>query len=164
MDRSTDIIELLNELEDIIDSGFEFPIIHKTFISKDEVMEIIRDISLHIPEEVRVAKTVAEDRQRILGDAQQKADMIIKGAEEKIVSLIDEHEITKRANAKANEIIAAAQANSREIRLGTIQFAEEVLKKAELGLRDVNAQFSASLTKLTDTLRNSRVELQNGKR
>ena len=164
MDRGTDILELLSELEDLIDGSFEFPIIHKAFVSKDEVMEIIKDISLHIPEEIRVAKTVAEDRKRILDDAQAKADMIIKGAEEKIVSLIDEHEITKRANAKANEIIAAAQANSREIRLGTLQFADEVLKKAELGLRDVNAQASASLTKLTDTLRNSRAELQNGKR
>ena len=164
MDRGTDILELLSELEDLIDGSFEFPIIHKAFVSKDEVMEIIKDISLHIPEEIRVAKTVAEDRKRILDDAQAKADMIIKGAEEKIVSLIDEHEITKRANAKANEIIAAAQANSREIRLGTLQFADDVLKKAELGLRDVNAQSSASLTKLTDTLRNSRAELQNGKR
>lgn len=164
MERGTDIIELLSELEDIIDSGFEFPIIHKTFINKEEVMEIIRDISLHIPEEVRIAKSVAEDRQRILGDAKKQADLILKGAEEKIVSLIDEHEITKRANVKANEIIAAAQANSREIRLGTLQFADDVLKKAELGLRDMNAQASASLTKLTDTLRNSRAELQNGKR
>ena len=153
MDKSTDIIELLSELEDIIDSGFEFPIIRKTFVNKSEIMEIIRDISLHIPEEVRVAKSVVEDRQRILSDAQQKADLIIKGAEEKVVSLIDEH-----------EIITAAQNNSREIKLGTIQFADDVLKKAELGLRDVNAQASASLTKLTETLRNGRAELQNGKR
>ena len=133
-------------------------------MNKNEIMEIIRDISLHIPEEVRVAKSVVEDRQRILSDAQQKADLIIKGAEEKVVSLIDEHEITKRANAKANEIITAAQNNSREIKLGTLQFADDVLKKAELGLRDVNAQSSASLTKLTETLRNGRAELQNGKR
>lgn len=164
MERTTDIIELLSELEEIIDSGFEFPIIRKTFIDKAEVMEIIKEISLHIPEEVRIAKSVAEDRQRILGDAKKQADLILKGAEEKIVSLIDEHEITKRANAKANEIIATAQANAREIRLGTLQFADDVLKKAELGLRDVTAQSSASLTKLTDTLRNSRAELQNGKR
>lgn len=164
MERETDIIELLSELEDIIDSGFEFPIIHKTFVNKEELMEIIKDISLRIPEEVRIAKSVAEDRERILGDAKKQADLILKGAEEKIVSLIDEHEITKRASAKADEIIEKAQANSREIKLGTMQFADEVLKKAELGLRDMNAQVSASLTKLTDTLRNSRVELQNGKR
>lgn len=164
MERNIDIIELLSELEDIIDNSFEIPLIRKTLINKDEVMEVIKEISLRIPEEMRVAKAVSEDRNRILDDAQKQADLILKGAEEKIVSLIDEHEITKRANAKADEIITAAQTSGREIKVGAWQYADDVLKKAELGLRDVNAQASASLTKLTDALRNTRAEIQNGKR
>lgn len=155
-----DIIELLGELEDLIDKGFELPIIKKSFINKEEVLEIIGDISLQLPEELRLAKSIAADRERILADAQKQADQIIKGAEEKIVSLIDEHEITKQATAKANEIIARAQANSREIRLGTLQFADDILQKAQTDLKSLNEAFRGDVGKLTETLENSRAELR----
>ncbi len=155
-----DIIELLGELEDMVDKGFELPIIKKSFINKEEVLEIIGDISLQLPEELRLAKSVAADRERILADAQKQADQIIKGAEEKIVSLIDEHEITKQATARANEIIAKAQANSREIRLGTLQFADDILQKAQADLKGLNEAFRGEVGKLSETLENSRAELR----
>lgn len=155
-----DVIELLGELEDLIDKGFELPIIHKSFINKEEVLEIIGDISLQLPEDLRMAKSVVADRERILADAQKQADQIIKGAEEKIVSLIDEHEITRQATERANEIIARAQAHSREIRVGTMQFADDILQKAEEDLRAANASFHTSVARLTETLENSRAELR----
>ena len=155
-----DVIELLGELEDLVDRGFEMPIIHKTFINKDDVLEIIGDISLQLPEELRMAKNVAADRERILADAQKQADQIIRGAEEKIVALIDEHEITKQATARANEIVAKAQANSREIRLGTMKFADDILQRTQKELKVVNDTFRTDIAKLAETLENSRSELQ----
>ena len=126
-----DIIELLTELEEVVDKGFEFPFIKKTFINKEEVLEMLNDISLQLPEELRMSKSIVEDRQKILSDAQKQADMIIKSAEQKIVALIDEHEITKKANEEANEIIMKAQKNAREIRLGALHFADSTLEKLE---------------------------------
>lgn len=155
-----DVIELLGELEDLVDRGFEMPIIHKTFINKEDVLEIIGDISLQLPEELRMAKNVAADRERILADAQKQADQIIRGAEEKIVALIDEHEITKQATARANEIVAKAQANSREIRLGTMKFADDILQRTQKNLKLVNDTFRTDIAKLAETLENSRSELQ----
>lgn len=155
-----DVIELLGELEDLVDRGFEMPIIHKTFINKEDVLEIIGDISLQLPEELRMAKNVAADRERILADAQKQADQIIRGAEEKIVALIDEHEITKQATARANEIVAKAQANSREIRLGTMKFADDILQRTQKNLKSVNDTFRTDIAKLAETLENSRSELQ----
>lgn len=155
-----DVIELLGELEDLVDRGFEMPIIHKTFINKEDVLEIIGDISLQLPEELRMAKNVAADRERILADAQKQADQIIRGAEEKIVALIDEHEITKQATARANEIVAKAQANSREIRLGTMKFADDILQRTQKNLKSVNDTFRTDIAKLAETLENSRADLQ----
>ena len=155
-----DVIELLGELEDLIDKGFELPVIHKTFINKEDVLEIIGDISLQLPEELRMARNVAADRERILADAHKQAEQIIKGAEEKIVALIDEHEITRQATARANEIVAKAQANSREIRVGTMRFADDILQRTQNDLKAVNDAFRANVAKLTDTLESSRAELQ----
>ena len=115
-----DIIELIAELEETINKSYEFPFIKKAFVNKEELLNIIGDISLQLPDELRMAKSVAEDRSRILADAQKQADLIIKNAEQKIISMIDEHEITKRATEQANEIVMKAQKNARDIRLGTL--------------------------------------------
>ena len=132
-----DVIELLSELEDIIDKGFEIPIAKKTLINKEQVMSLINDISIQLPDELRVAKSIAEDSKRIISDAQKQADAKIKEVEHKILGLIDEHEITKKAVANANEIIAKAQKDGREIRVSSLQFADDILEKVESDFKAV---------------------------
>ncbi|MBO5369230.1 MAG: ATPase [Clostridia bacterium] len=133
-----DIIELLSELEDVIDKGFEVPFAKKTLINKEQVMSLINDISIQLPDELRVAKSIAEDSKRIISDAQKQADAKIKEVEQKILGLIDEHEITKKAVANANEIIAKAQKDGKEIRLASLKFADEILEKVEMDFSAVN--------------------------
>lgn len=144
-----DVIEMLSELEEIIEKGFEIPIIKKTFIDKEAVMSLINDISLQLPDELRVAKSIAEDSKRIINDAQRQADAKIKEAEHKIMGLVDEHEITKQATANANDIISKAQKDGREIKLAAIKFADELLERVE---NDVKA--------MSDKLRQGRENLR----
>ena len=133
-----DVIELLSELEDIIDKGFEIPFTKKTLVNKEQIMSLINDISIQLPDELRVAKSIAEDSKRIISDAQKQADAKIKEVEQKILGLIDEHEITKKAVANANEIIAKAQKDGKEIRLASLKFADEILEKVEMDFSAVN--------------------------
>ena len=133
-----DVLELLSELEDIIDKGFEIPLAKKTLVNKEQVLSLINDISIQLPDELRVAKSIAEDSKRIITDAQKQADAKIKEVESKILALIDEHEITKKAVANANEIIAKAQKDGREIRLASLKFADDSLEKVETDFQAVN--------------------------
>ena len=66
-----------------------------------------------------------------------------------MASLIDDHEITQKAYAQANEIVAAAQNNARELRLGTKQYADDVM-----------ASLEARLEKIAFTVRENRKELK----
>jgi len=133
-----DVIELLSELEDVIDKGFEVPFAKKALIDKEQVMSLINDISIQLPDELRVAKSIADDSKRIITDAQKQADAKVKEVENKILALIDEHEITKKAVANANEIIAKAQKDGREIRLASLKFADDILEKVENDFKAVN--------------------------
>ena len=100
-------------------------------------MSLINDISLQLPDELRVAKSIAEDSKRIINDAQKQADAKIKEAEHKIMGLVDEHEITKQATANANDIISKAQKDGREIKLAAIKFADELLERVETDVKSV---------------------------
>ena len=96
-----DVMTLLAELEETIEKGIEIPIVKKSFLDKYRLLDIINEISLNMPEEIRSARTLTEDREKILADAQRQADIKIKEAEHRAVSMIDEHEITRKANETA---------------------------------------------------------------
>ncbi|AUS96145.1 ATPase [Clostridium thermosuccinogenes] len=131
-----EILAILETLEDLIEKSVNVPVLGKCLVDKEEVLEIIKEIRLKLPDDIKQAKWVKEERQRILLEAQKEANNIVKEAENKIAALVDEHEITKRAYEQANEIIANAQKNARDIRLGTREYADSILNKVEEILRD----------------------------
>jgi len=126
-----EILAILETLEDLVERSVSVPFSGKCLIDREEILEIIKEIRLKLPDDIKQAKWVKEERQRILLEAQKEANNIIKDAENKISSLVDEHEITKQAYERANEIIANAQKNARDIRLGTREYADSILDKVE---------------------------------
>jgi len=131
-----EILAILETLEDLIEKSVSVPLSGKCLVDKEEVLEIVKEMRLKLPDDIKQAKWVKEERQRILLEAQKEANNIVKDAENKISSLVDEHEITKKAYEQANEIIANAQKNAREIRLGTREYADSILNKVEEILKD----------------------------
>ena len=119
------------------------------FLDKDELLDIIQEIRLKMPDDLKQAKWIKEERQRILLDAQKEANNIIKTAEDKIISMINENEITKKANEQATEIITNANKRAKEIKGGTRQYADDVL-----------ADIEKIMEKTIATLRDNRVAMQ----
>ncbi len=126
-----DIEQLIDALEDKIDSCPTIPLWGRGIIDKDELLDMIQDIRMKFPDEMKQAKWVKEERQRIISDAQKEAASIIKAAEDKIAAMVNEHDITQQAYEKANQIVDSAQTNAREIRLGANQYADDVLRALE---------------------------------
>ncbi|NLV37259.1 MAG: ATPase [Clostridiaceae bacterium] len=131
-----EMLSILETLEDLVEKSIGVPLSGKCLVDKDEILEIVKELRLKLPDDIKQAKWVKEERQRILMDAQKEASTMIKDAEKNIASLVDEHEITKKAYEQANEIVAAAQKNAREIRLGTKEYANSILNKVEEILTD----------------------------
>jgi len=131
-----EIFELLEALEDIIERGKSIPFSTKGVIDKEEILDLIKEIRLKLPDELKQAKWVKEERQRILVEAQKEADDIVKEAENRIISMINENEITKKAYEKKAEIIETANEMSREISKGTKDYADNILEGLEVALED----------------------------
>ena len=81
----------------------------KCIVNKDDALDVIDEIIAKMPDELKQAKWVKEERQRILVEAQKEAEEIVKEAENRIISMIDEHEITRKAYEKKVEIIENAK-------------------------------------------------------
>ena len=131
-----EIFTLLENLEEIIESGTKVPLSTKVMVDKEELNEILEEIRMKLPDELKQAKWVKEERQRIIMDAQKEADQIVKETETKIISLVDDHEITRQALAQKEEIIESADKVAREITAGTREYADALLERLEEILRE----------------------------
>ena len=131
-----EIFTLLENIEDILEKSKGVPFSNKVLVDKEEILEIISELRLKLPEELKQANWIKEERQRILVEAQKEADDIVKEAENRIISMIDEHEITKKAYEKKAEIIETANEMSREISKGTKDYADNLLNGIEVSLQE----------------------------
>ena len=131
-----EIFTLLENLEELVENGTKVPLSTKVLVDRDELSEILEEIRMKLPDELKQAKWVKEERQRIIMDAQKEADQIVKETETKIISLVDDHEITRQALAQKEEIIESADKVAREITTGTREYADALLERLEEILKE----------------------------
>ena len=131
-----EIFSLLENLEELLESGAKVPFSTKVMVDIEELREVLEDIRLKLPDELKQAKWVKEERQRIISDAEQEADNMIKDAQNKIVKMVDEHVITQQALQQKEDIIENANKVSKEISVGTRDYADAILEKVEEVLKE----------------------------
>ena len=131
-----EIFTLLENLEELMESGQKVPFSNKVMIDIEEFRELLEEIRLKLPDELKQAKWVKEERERIMSDAEKEANGLLKEAEAKIISMVDEHVITKQALAQKEEIIENANKISKEISTGTREYADSILLKVEEVLKE----------------------------
>ena len=131
-----EVFTLLESLEEILESSSKVPFSTKVMVDAGELRDIIEDIRLKLPDELKQAKWIKEERQRIISDAELEAQKVLKETEGKIINLIDEHEITKQALAQKEEIIESADKVAREITTGTREYADALLERLEEILKE----------------------------
>jgi len=132
-----EILSLLDALEDAIENAVSVPFSGKCMVDRNEILELIQDIRLKLPDEIKQAKWISKERARILAEAQQEADDIVKNAESRIAAMVNEHEISQKAYEQAETILSNAKKSAREIRLGTREYADNILGRVEEMLKEM---------------------------
>ena len=158
-----EIFTLLETLEDILENSKNLPFTNKSMVDKEEMLEIIKEIRIKLPDELKQAKWIKEERERIIEEAQKDADDIVKEAENRIISMIDEHEITRKAYDKKTEIIADANEMYREITQGTTTYVDGILANIENNMLELGKTLSGvemSIQNALETIQNNRKELK----
>ena len=131
------LMELVDELEQLIQTASSIPLTGKTMIEKEEVLEIIRDIKAELPSEIKEAQQISTDRDQIITGAHEEADRIMAAARAHAEEMIREDELVLKANERAEEILSSAQRESTQIREGDRDYADELLERTQVNLSDM---------------------------
>lgn len=126
-----DALELIDELEDIIDKGVSVPFTGRCLLDKEELMELIQDIKLKLPDDLNQAKWIKNERQNIINDANAEAEKIIKDANDQLIAMIDENKITAEAKQQAEKIIEKAKNDAKATKAASYKYTDTMLENVE---------------------------------
>ncbi|MBI4300476.1 MAG: hypothetical protein HY677_05010 [Chloroflexi bacterium] len=96
-------------------SGRRIPFQRKVIVDEPRTLYLIDQLRVSIPEDVKEAEQILRQRQIILEQAQHEADRIVKAAEDLAATKVQEHEITRQAQAKAERMVAEAQSKAQAL-------------------------------------------------
>ncbi len=126
-----EIMEIIDMMEETIDKAPTVPLSGKILVDKEDLLDYIQEMRLVYPDELKEAKWVKDERQRILSEAESRADAMVKNAEEKMIQMVDENEITRQAYEQANQLVNDAQTQAASIKTDVDQYADDVLGDIE---------------------------------
>ncbi len=113
---SSRIEQIIEEIEEYVDScKYQALSTTKIVVNKEEIEEMLRELRMKTPDEIKRYQKIISNKDAILADAQAKADGIIADAQAKAQELVSTHEVMQQAYAKANETISNANKQAQEI-------------------------------------------------
>ena len=186
------IEQLISEIEEYIDScRFQALSNSKIIVNKEELEELLVELRLRIPDEIKKYQKIISQQETILGearsqademleDAKRQADSMVAQASEQTSEMINEHEIMQRAYAHANEVVEQAQAQAQaivdaavndanNIRQSSTQYTDDMLRSLQTiinhtmeGAKGRFDSFMSSMQSSYDIVSSNRNELAGG--
>lgn len=121
------VLELLDEIEEIVDTASGVPLTGKIMVDSNELLEIVKEIRTELPEEIQQARWIKNERDRILGEAKNEYETIIRKAEEEAEDLIDNDHIMVRAKDRAEQLMMNTENNIRQLKMSTYDYVDGIL-------------------------------------
>lgn len=133
---TVEILYLLDRLDEMVGVSKRVPFSHLVMVEEDEFVELVDQLRLAIPSEVRQAQRVVRDREHIIAEAQQEAAHIIESARSRAEYLVSDEGVFNEAKQRSEEILRLAE-ERRKREMGEIDvYAMEQFNKIEQALRE----------------------------
>ena len=126
-----DIQQLVDELETVISRSFRIPFTSNVLVNEDDLFDILDQMRISIPQEIKEAKRTEAERERILNRAQEEAARLVDMAKEKMMSAVDDHEVADVAKSRADEIVEQATREAEQLRADANDYVTDHLGNLE---------------------------------
>ncbi len=174
----------LDRIEEIVLESPRFPLTGKTMISEDELLDQLDVVRVHLPAAVQESVQIVQEREEILGEAEQYAQEIVTAAEKQAATILNEMSLIRQAEAQANQLrtqteqecdalraqtlneVEQLQNQARqeweEMRIRTVSEAKTIQEDADTYADQVLGNMEQQFMEMLHILRNGRQQIQGG--
>ncbi len=131
-----DIMHLVDRLEELVTAGMRVPLSNRIMVEEEEFLAIIDQLRLSIPQEIKQARRVVQERQQVIASAQAEADKILSVAKERAEYLMNEQGLINEAKARSEEILRQTKDNSKRSMGEVDVYALQMLTQLEQVLQE----------------------------
>jgi vacuolar-type H+-ATPase subunit H len=122
---------LLDRLEAMLVESRQLPFTSGVVVDRDRMFDVINQMRISIPEEVKKAKRLQQERERLIAQANEEAERIVALARDQAAALVQEHALIKQAQLQAQEVLNQVQHEAQSVRAGADDYALSVLQQLE---------------------------------
>jgi cell division septum initiation protein DivIVA len=134
-----DILHLVDRLEELFNESRSVPFTHSVVVDEDRMLDIIDQMRVSIPEEIKKAQQINSQKDRVLAQAQEEAGRTLALAREKGEHLVDKDGVVQAAQARANQIIEQARLEGEMAKQEADEYVLDTLTRLEMELeRSIN--------------------------
>lgn len=144
-----DILHLVDRLEELFNESRPIPLTHNVIVDEDRILEIIDQMRISIPDEVKKAQQVLAQRDRVLAQAQEEAGRTVGLAKQKAEEVVSQDAVSQAAQARADQIIEQARADAEAVRRDADEYVIESLGALEAELTRLLTQARNGIAKLS---------------
>lgn len=139
------VLDLLDELEDIINTAPNVPFSGKVMVEAGDILEIVSDIRESLPDDVKQARWLKSEKDRILDDAKKEYEKIIVEAKKQADFLVDNNDITLKAQKRSDAINDAADEYSRQMKMRTYDYLDKQLYDMQEKMDQLNVTYLTNM-------------------
>ena len=132
-----DILHLVDRLEELINNSRDIPFTRNVIIDEDRVLDLIDQMRVAIPEEVKKSQQILAQKDRVIAQAKEEADRTVNIAKEKSDKLTDRDNIVMDAKQKAKQIESEAELRAQKTQAEADEYVAETLTNLEIALERV---------------------------
>lgn len=168
-DASIKVMQLLDELEDILETASKVPFSDKAIVDSEEISQIISDIRLSMPKDIQQAQWVKDEQDRIINEAKAEYDKVIVAAKKQAEYLVETDVIKREAEKRAGAVIAEAENHGRYMKLRSYEYIDkmlydmqnEIAKLATDYIQPMNDHFTEMLNGINTQVNSNRQEMRD---
>lgn len=135
-----DILHLVDRLEELFNESKPIWFTHSVMVDEDRMLDLIDQMRVSIPEEIKKAQQILTQRDRILAQAQEEANRTLVLAREKADQVIERDAIIQAAQARAEQIIQQSRVETEITKRDADEYVLESLSQLELELEKMLTQ------------------------
>ncbi|MFN8632703.1 MAG: hypothetical protein U0893_02525 [Chloroflexota bacterium] len=145
---AVDFMYLLDRLEEALVTGSRVPLMARTLVDEQECLDILDQMRVAMPNEIKEARRVIAERDHILAQAREETERIVRGAEVRASRMVEEHAIVRSAQSRAIQIEEQAERDALGIREDADSYAGAVLSKVQERLEQALSSVRTGLREL----------------
>ena len=137
-----DILQLIDRLEELFNDAKAVPFTHNVIVDEDKMLELIDQMRIAIPEEVKKAQQVVAQRDRVMAQAQEEANRTLQIARDQADQLVQKDMIVQEAQRRAEQIVNQARGEAEATRVDADNYVIDTLMQLQDHIAKLSSQVS----------------------